>query len=99
MVVKKAVLIVLVCAAAALASCANPEGVGPEGAAPEDMGLEEIVSALADEADLSGVVLVASGGNIMLERAYTPATLQGAAPVGTDSRFAIASMTMTSSGP
>ena len=93
MVVKKAVLIALAFAAAALASCAKPESVRPEGAAPEDMSLEEIVSALADEADLSGVVLVASGEDIVLERAYTPATLQGAAPVGTDSRFAIASMT------
>ena len=94
MVVNKTVLIALVFAAA-LASCAKPEDVRPQDARPatEDMGLEDIVSALADEADLSGVVLVASGGDIVLEQAYNPAALQAAAPVGTDSRFAIASMT------
>lgn len=87
---------ILVALSLLLASACASAPVEPEPAPAPSLQLPElapIVDAWAAEAEFSGVVMVADQGAPVLLQAYDPADLNREVPVGTDTKFAIASMT------
>jgi D-alanyl-D-alanine carboxypeptidase len=77
-----------------LAALAEP--IGRVGATPElQAPLDELARAYVDAGELSGVVLVARGDEVLLRAAYGFADAERGIPNAVDTRFHVASLTKT----
>src|SRR6185503_2238753 len=72
-----------------LAAALGAAGTRADSSPPRAAAVDSIVRAQVDSG-FTGVVLVARGDTVILHRAYFP---RGAKPIGTGTRFNIASMT------
>ena len=82
--------------AAMAAPAAGTETAASQASTPRNAanpaGLSAELAAHLDEIGFSGTLLVARGGNVLLREAVNASPVDDAEPVGTDTRFPIASM-------